>query len=134
MRIGLDLDGVVFYDPEFFACFLAAMTSAGHTVFCTSNWGRRDWPKLAERLRGVGVPPDLFDLSLMAKRQHLLGGKLDGYANKQRMWNKVDVVFDDDAEKILKRIPKPRAAVFTYPYKTWRRKVDRNGGSATEQV
>jgi hypothetical protein len=91
MKIGLDLDGVLYSHPGFFIEFIASMSKQGHKFFCISSHGINEWgSEDVPRLRAMGYNPDLIDPSLMNIVRH---GDLSikGWACDQ-----CDVVFDDD--------------------------------------
>lgn len=91
MKIGVDLDHTIYGFPEFFAAFIPAMTAAGHKFYCTSNHRRSQWPQDCERLRILGIDPDLIDPSLMVENP-------DGAKEKGRMSDQLDYTFDDHAD------------------------------------
>lgn len=108
LKIGVDLDHTVYGFPSFFAAFIPTMSSAGHKFYCTSNHLKDKWPQDRERLRGLGIDPDLIDPSLMQE-----GPKDEGAENKARMANECDFVFDDAAKAFQHLTATP---VFNCPF------------------
>jgi len=90
LTIGLDLDQTIYGFPRFFAAFIPAMHAAGHRLCVTSNHLRSRWPEDCERLRALGIDPDMLDPHLMQQ------GPIDhGRAHKRWMAKHVDFMFDD---------------------------------------
>jgi hypothetical protein len=90
MKIGLDLDGTVYGYPEFFKEFIPAMVARGHQFFCTSAHGRDVWDLDCERLRAIGIDPDMISPDIMFPTSHTDLAKKGGQAEQ------MDVVFEDD--------------------------------------
>ncbi|HSG72067.1 MAG TPA: hypothetical protein VLA12_16735 [Planctomycetaceae bacterium] len=102
MRIGLDLDGCVMSHPEFFRELVESFTERGHQFFCTSGRGRDVWEsKCVPDLLGVGIDPNKIDPRLMTPTvtPHV--------ADKGRMADHLDLVFDDDAARIQRHTNTP---------------------------
>lgn len=95
MKIGVDLDATVYGFPEFFRAFIPAMVAAGHEIYCTSAHAREDWPLDRDRLRALGIDPDMINPGHMQPRNVRRCPRM-----KARMANHLDIVFDDDAEAI----------------------------------
>jgi hypothetical protein len=110
LRIGFDLDQTIYGFPHLFREIIPALAKAGHKIYCTSNHSQQTWKETDEqRLRSLGIDPALFDISLMRQR----GTNTDGPANKARMAEHVDLVFDDfDVMNDLTKTP-----VFTCPHR-----------------
>jgi hypothetical protein len=119
LTIGLDLDHTVYGFPEFFKPFIEAMTAAGHKIVCTSNHLRKNWPKHCEKLRALGINPDLIDPSLLYGKDRL--PSRDGPSHKGRMADRCDFVFDDHADVFQQLTKTP---VFKAPKE---KAADRNG-------
>lgn len=115
MRIGFDLDQTVYGFPEFFRVLIPPLHAAGCKLYCTSNHLRGQWPDDCERLRALGIDPDMLDPSLMQQ-----GPKDHGWAHKKWMAQHVDYMFDDfEGLQDLTQTP-----VFICPHKKasdWRR-------------
>ena len=105
MKIGLDLDGTVYGYPEFFKEFIPAMVARGHQFFCTSAHGLDVWPQDCERLRALGIDPDMISPSLMFPLSHTELSKKGWQASQ------LDLIFEDDP-----RVQKfTRTPVFALP-------------------
>ena len=90
LRVGLDLDGVLYSHPNLFGPLIEAMHAAGHRFFCTSSHGRDQWPVDCERLRLNGINPDLISPEMMYSQQH------GDVKKKAAQADQLDFVFDDD--------------------------------------
>jgi len=108
LKIGVDLDHTVYGFPGFFVPFIAAMVEAGHKFYCTSNHLLRQWPEDEKRLRALGIDPKNIDPSLMQT-----GPVDEGAANKARMAEHCDFVFDDAADRFQSLTKTP---VFKCPF------------------
>ena len=90
MKIGLDLDGTVYGFPEFFKEFIPAMVARGHQFFCTSAHGRDVWHLDCERLREMGIDPDMISPDVMHPTSHT------HLHIKGQQADMMDFVFEDD--------------------------------------
>ncbi len=91
MRIGLDLDGTVYANPEFFGELVAALSARGHRFFCISSHGKDEWlAHDVSRLQELGISPALISPELLQSTTH-------GHLHlKGAAADQCDVVFDDD--------------------------------------
>lgn len=90
MKIGLDLDGTVYGYPDFFKEFIPAMVARGHEFFVTSAHGRDTWDKDCERLRALGIDPNMISPEIMNPVSHT------DLRIKGAQANLMDYVFEDD--------------------------------------
>lgn len=105
MKIGVDLDHTVYGFPWFFAQFISAMNEAGHSIYCTSNHLRREWPNDEIRLMNIGIDPVIISPELMCDDREYL--RKNGAKNKARMADALDLVFDDHADHFQKLTDTP---------------------------
>jgi len=114
MKIGVNLGGTVYSRPVVFRELLDALNAAGHVIFCVAPHARETFEQVERaRLAGYDIDPNMFDTSLMPKTEPASdAGKI---AQKIRMANACDIVFDDAADKyqhlttsLVFRVPPPR--------------------------
>jgi hypothetical protein len=111
MKIGFDLDGVMYDWPEIFVPLTKLLHENGHQLFITSNHTKIEWINLdRDRLAEMGYNPCIFDATLIwFEADHRFGA-----AQKTKMADQLDFVFDDDADAFQ---AKTKVPIFKVPRK-----------------
>lgn len=90
LKIGLDLDGMLYANPDFFGAMITAMFKDGHEFYCISSHAKKDWDQDQRKLKLLGINPDMIKSDMMYEERH-------GHIHlKAKQADKLDFIFDDD--------------------------------------
>lgn len=90
LKIGIDLDGTVYSNPDFFGAMITSMHKDGHEFYCISSHAKSDWDQDQRKLKLLGINPDLISSEMMYDERH-------GHIHlKAKQADKLDFIFDDD--------------------------------------